>query len=206
MVNENYTVTNQGLLQPYDKNCRSYFLFLSDVLRTRDVLGPQTTNRVVLVPRSTQWKLQEFLSSKEASDIINLLVIGESLTSDPSKEKPYVLYTHKLYTDGLGSNAPIVLTSWVKGKLSRPKVNLFPRKFLKGFSTHRFLVAAIDQPPFVLKFLSTGTAGNTIIDWDGYEVRLLEAMADRLNFSFQIVEPEVGNELGYFNKYGNQLD
>lgn len=47
--------------------------------------GPQTTNRVVIIPRSTQWKLQEFLSSKEASDLVNLLVIGESLTSDPSK-------------------------------------------------------------------------------------------------------------------------
>lgn len=85
MITDNYTVSNQELLQPYDKSCRSYIMFLSDVLRTRDVLGPQTTNRVVLIPRSTQWKLQEFLSSKGASDIINMLVIGESLTSDPSK-------------------------------------------------------------------------------------------------------------------------
>lgn len=76
---------NQELLYPYDKNCRSYFVFLSDVLRTRDVLGPQTVNRIVLIPRSTQWKLQEFLSSKQASDLVNLLVIGESLTSDTSK-------------------------------------------------------------------------------------------------------------------------
>lgn len=53
--------------------------------RTRDVLGPQTVNRVVLIPRSTQWKLQEFLASKAASDIINLLVIGESLTTDDEK-------------------------------------------------------------------------------------------------------------------------
>ena len=50
-----------------------------------DVLGPQTTNRVVIVPRSTQWKLQEFLSSKDSSDIVNLLVIGESMISDPNK-------------------------------------------------------------------------------------------------------------------------
>lgn len=85
IISDNYTVVNQNLLQPFDKNCRSYFLFLSDVLRTRDVLGPQTENRVVLIPRSTQWKLQEFLASKEANDIVNLLVIGESMTSDPSK-------------------------------------------------------------------------------------------------------------------------
>lgn len=84
----------------------------------------------------------------------------------------------------------------MKGKLSRPKVNLFPRKFLNGFSTHRFLVAAIDQPPYVQKYLSTNTAGNTKIDWDGYEVRLLKMLASRLSFSYQIMEPEIGNEFG----------
>lgn len=91
----------------------------------------------------------------------------------------------------------VVLTSWIKGKLSRPNVNLFPSKFLNGFSTHRFMVAAIDQPPFVLKSLSTDMAGNTKIDWDGFEIRLLNMMSKRLNFSFQIMEPELGNELGY---------
>lgn len=84
----------------------------------------------------------------------------------------------------------------MKGKLSRPKVNLFPRKFHNGFSAHRFLVAAIDQPPFVLKTLSTDGAGNTKIDWDGFEHRMLSLMSERLNFSFQFVEPEIGNELG----------
>lgn len=83
----------------------------------------------------------------------------------------------------------MVLTSWIKGKLSRPNVNLFPRKFLNGFSSHRFVVAAIDQPPFVLKSLSTDIAGNTKINWDGFEIRLLDLMGDRLNFSYQIMEP-----------------
>lgn len=107
-----------------------------------------------------------------------------------------MLYTHKLYTDGLGSSAPIVLTSWLKGKLSRPKVNLFPRKFHKGFASHRFFIAGIDQAPFIMKFLSTDGAGNTKIDWDGYEIRLLELIGTRLNFTYQIIEPEIGHELG----------
>lgn len=184
------------LTNEYYCRCRSYILFISDVLRTRDVLGPQISNRVILIPRSTQWKLQEFLSSKQASDIINLLVIGESLTADPRKEKPYVLYTHKLYVDGLGSNTPVVLTSWIKGKLSRPNVNLFPRKFTYGFSTHRFTIAAINQPPFILKGLSTDGVGNTKIDWDGYEMRLVMLMSQRLNFSYEIIEPLDINELG----------
>lgn len=78
-------MVNQNLLHPSDKQCRSYILFLADVSKTRDILGPQTTNRVILVPRSTQWKLQEFLSSKSSSDIINLLVIGESLSVETTK-------------------------------------------------------------------------------------------------------------------------
>lgn len=97
----------------------------------------------------------------------------------------------------MGSNSPIVLTSWLKGKLSRPNVNLFPRKFLNGFSSHRFAVAAIDQAPFVLKSLSTDITGNTKIDWDGYEIRLLKMMAGRLNFTYQVIEPEIDNDLGY---------
>lgn len=84
-ISQNYSVMNQDLLKPNDKRCRSYVLFLEDVLRTRDVLGPQTVNRVILIPRSTQWKVQEFLSSKLSSDIINLLVIGQSLSADPDK-------------------------------------------------------------------------------------------------------------------------
>lgn len=84
-IDANYSVINRNLLFPYDRKCRSYILFLSDAGRARDVLGPQTDNRVVLIPRSTQWKLQEFLASKAASDIINLLVIGESLSTDDAK-------------------------------------------------------------------------------------------------------------------------
>lgn len=84
-IDDNFKVINQNLLHPYDKQCRGYILFVSDVLRVREVLGPQTSNRVVVVPQSTQWKLQEFLASKSASDIINLLLIGESLSADPTK-------------------------------------------------------------------------------------------------------------------------
>lgn len=76
-------------------------------------------------------------------------------------------------------------------------MNLFPKKFRKGFSLHRFLIAGIDQPPFIMKFLSTDLAGNTKIDWDGYEIRLMDLISSRLNFSYQIMEPEIGNEMGY---------
>lgn len=106
------------------------------------------------------------------------------------------MYTHKLYTDGLGSNAPVVLTSWLKGKLSRPNLNLFPKKFHSGFSSHRFSVAAINQPPFMLKTVTTDIAGNKKIDWDGYELRVLKLLADYMNFTFQVVEPSEDHPLG----------
>lgn len=60
------------------------------------------------------------------------------------------MYTHKLYTDGLGSSKPIVLTSWTHGKYSR-KVNLFPPKMTTGYSGHRFIVAAANQPPYIFR-------------------------------------------------------
>lgn len=131
-IDSNYTTNNQYILKPPDSKCRSYILFLSDALMTRQVIGPQLDNKVIIVPRSSQWKLQEFLSSPLSRDIINLLVIGESYSADKSKERPYVLYTHRLYSDGLGSNKPHVLTSWMKGKLSRPHIDLFPKKLTKG--------------------------------------------------------------------------
>lgn len=106
------------------------------------------------------------------------------------------MYTHRLYTDGLGSNAPIVLTSWIRGQLSRPHINLFPQKFLRGFAGHRFIVSAIHQPPFVIKKSVTDNAGNIEIQWDGLEFRLLSLLALRLNFTFEVVEPKIGNEMG----------
>lgn len=53
--------------------------------------------------------------------------------------------------DGLGSSAPKVLTSWVQGRLTRPRVNLFPKKITEGFAGHRFTVSVADQPPYIFK-------------------------------------------------------
>nr|QGW45447.1 ionotropic receptor 21a [Bradysia odoriphaga] len=195
-IDRNYKLMNKGILQPLDSRCRSYILFLSDILRARDILGPQTTSRVVIVSRSTQWKQLEFLSSKSASDLINLVVIGESVGVDSNKDHPYVLYTHRLYTDGLGSNTPVVLTSWMNKKLSRPHLNLFPRKFLKGFAGHRFTVSGYHKPPFAIKKISMDGVGNTAISWDGFEFRMLKILSQRLNFTFDIIEPTTKNKLG----------
>ncbi|KAG5671434.1 hypothetical protein PVAND_001630 [Polypedilum vanderplanki] len=188
-INMNFTLNNKELLEPPDSKCRSYILFLADALMTRRIIGPQIDNKVIIVPRSSQWKLQEFLSSPLSRDIINLLVVGESYSSDKTKERPYVLYTHRLYTDGLGNNKPLVLTSWIKGKLTRPHVDLFPTKLTKGFAGHRFSVAAANFPPFVFKKLSTDGVGNVQIKWDGYEYRILQILGKMMNFTFDVGEP-----------------
>lgn len=63
---------------------------------------------------------------------------------------PYILYTHELYTDGLGASKSVVINSWSHGKFSR-KINLFQPKMIKGYAGHRFVVAAADQPPFIFR-------------------------------------------------------
>ncbi|KAH8352037.1 hypothetical protein KR084_001438, partial [Drosophila pseudotakahashii] len=187
-INAGYEAKNAHFSSHIDSNCKSYILFLSDPLMTRKILGPQTESRVVLVSRSTQWRLRDFLSSELSSNIVNLLVIGESLMADPMRERPYVLYTHKLYADGLGSNTPVVLTSWIKGALSRPHINLFPPKFQFGFAGHRFQISAANQPPFIFRIRSLDSSGMSQLRWDGVEFRLLSMISKRLNFSVDITE------------------
>lgn len=164
-ISKDYTLSNERLLDSSDTKCRSYILFVADALKTRKVVGPQTEAKVIVIPRSTQWKLQEFLSSPLSRDIINLLIVGESYSADKTRDRPYVLYTHKLYVDGLGNNKPRVLTSWMKEKLSRPHVNLFPSKLTKGFAGHRFSIGAAHFAPFIIKKQSTDISGNIQIKW-----------------------------------------
>lgn len=86
-INMRYQAKNENFNFKYtaDINCKSYILFLSDPLMTRKVIGPQVESKVVVVSKSTQWKLKDFLASDLSSNIVNLLVIGESLTSNSKK-------------------------------------------------------------------------------------------------------------------------
>lgn len=58
------------------------------------------------------------------------------------------------------------------------------------------MVTAIHQPPYVIKKLSTDGVGNVNIAWDGVEIRLLRIIGQRLNFSYEVLEPKIGNPLG----------
>uniref|UniRef100_A0A1A9ZJ07 Ionotropic glutamate receptor C-terminal domain-containing protein n=1 Tax=Glossina pallidipes TaxID=7398 RepID=A0A1A9ZJ07_GLOPL len=176
------------LIHSLEGNCNNFILFLTEPRMARKVIGPQLESKVVIISRSSQWKLRDFLASKSSADLLNLLVIGESQTYKGTEERPFVLYTHNLYVDGLGSNTPHVLTSWLKGSLSRPHLNLFPIKFQNGFAGHRFRVFAASQPPFIFRSRLLDSRGEEQFSWEGIEYRLLNIFGKKLNFSLEILD------------------
>lgn len=58
--------------------CVSYLLIMKDVMRCRDVIGEQHNNKVIVVARSTQWRVFEFLSNERSQSFTNLMVIAKS--------------------------------------------------------------------------------------------------------------------------------
>lgn len=69
------------LLQPI-KNCHHFIVFLNDVVRSNKVLGKQSKSKVIVIARSSQWAIQEFLAGPRSKFLVNLLVIGQSFKDD----------------------------------------------------------------------------------------------------------------------------
>ncbi|KAJ8736568.1 hypothetical protein PYW08_007224 [Mythimna loreyi] len=64
----------------------------------------------------------------------------------------------------------------------------------EGYAGHRFVVAAANQPPFVFRRIKSDLdGGNPRVVWDGVEIRLLKLLAERNNFSVEIIEPREPN-------------
>ncbi|KAG7310769.1 hypothetical protein JYU34_003583 [Plutella xylostella] len=181
---------NPDLLKPV-RECVHFIVFLTDLRTTSKVIGMQASSKVVIVARTSQWAVQEYLVSSLSRKFVNLLVIGQSFKDEDDKlEAPYILYTHELYIDGLGASRPVVLTSWSHGKYSRD-VELFPHKMQQGYAGHRFIIAAADQPPFVVRRVKSDLdGGNPRVIWDGIEIRILKLLGERNNFSIEIKEPQ----------------
>ncbi|XP_039755293.1 ionotropic receptor 21a [Pararge aegeria] len=187
-IDEKDKLEEPKLLQARQE-CLHFILFLTDVQKSAKILGKQSESKVIVVARSSQWAVQEFLSGPISRYFINLLVIGQSFKDDDNLETPYILYTHVLYIDGLGASKPQVLCSWNHGRYSR-NVDLFPTKMNKGYAGHRFIIAAANQPPFIFRRIQTDSdGGNPRVVWDGIEVRILNLLAERNNFTVEIVEP-----------------
>lgn len=62
--------------------CFHYIVFLYDVGTIAKVLGKQSFSKVVVIARSSQWAVQEFLAGPLSRMFINLLVIGQSFRED----------------------------------------------------------------------------------------------------------------------------
>ncbi|CAK1601723.1 unnamed protein product [Parnassius mnemosyne] len=187
-IDDNDQLREPKLLQ-FNRDCIHFVVFLSDVQKIAKVLGKKTENKVIVVTGSSQWAVQEFLAGPTSRMFVNLLVIGKSFKEEDSNEAPYILYTHKLYIDGLGASKSVVLNSWSQGKFSR-ELNLFPPKMSEGYAGHRFIVSAANQPPYTFRRVMTDSdGGNPKVVWDGIEIRLLNLLAERNNFSLAIVEP-----------------
>lgn len=77
-ITRKYKIHTKQLLKPFDNKCVSYLLFMADVMRCKEVIGPKSADKVVVIARSSQWRVYEFLSSEIAQSFVNLLVIAQS--------------------------------------------------------------------------------------------------------------------------------
>lgn len=76
-ITDKYVMKVPKLISSLD-SCIAYILFLKDVMRSVSVIGPQANNKVILVARSSQWRVYEFLANDQSQNFMNLLVIAKS--------------------------------------------------------------------------------------------------------------------------------
>ncbi|XP_020706796.2 ionotropic receptor 21a [Athalia rosae] len=168
-----------------EESCTNYVLFLKNLTTIKDVVEKQSSRKVIVVSKSSSWDVYEFLKNPVTRLYQNLVVVARS--NDRSTEKgSLLLFTHKLYSDGIGSNLPVILTSWKKKGLTRPETILFPPKLKNGFNGHRFRVSASHKPPFAIRRVVLGTDK---ICWDGIDVRIISLTSKILNFTIDFREP-----------------
>lgn len=80
-IDDKDTIEEPRLLQP-KLDCLHFILFLTDVQKSAKILGKQSKNKVIVVARSSQWAVQEFLAGSASRSFVNLLVIGQSFKDD----------------------------------------------------------------------------------------------------------------------------
>lgn len=80
-IDDNNKLKEPDLLIPV-KQCLHFIVFLTEVKTSAKVLGKQSESKIVIVARSSQWAVQEFLASSYSRNFINLLVVGQSFKDD----------------------------------------------------------------------------------------------------------------------------
>ncbi|XP_046621130.1 ionotropic receptor 21a [Neodiprion virginianus] len=175
--------------------CRNHILFLENLNNVRNALEQQSDGKVVVVTGANTWDVLDFLKSPVSRLYKNLLIIARS-TSRTAKEGSFVLYTHELYSDGIGSSRPVILTSWIKDRLTKPEKVLFPQKLESGFNGHRFRVSAMHKPPFAFRRVTPST---DTVQWDGVDIRVIRLLSKILNFTIDVRDPTPRDSLSPVN-------
>lgn len=178
--------------------CNHFIVFVLEPETVVGVLDTVLKSKVILVTAMSQWQIKEFLLSKSAKRIYNLLIIADPTLQkeefiSKTASRDINMYTHDLYVDGIGSSSSILLTSWRKNTFARPSVNLFPRKLEKGFHGHQFIVSVAEQPPFVFQKNKGSQRDDGAFIWDGIEVRTLRMMAEIFNITLVIQKADNSN-------------
>ncbi|XP_063977989.1 ionotropic receptor 21a-like isoform X2 [Diachasmimorpha longicaudata] len=165
--------------------CYNYLIFLNDVYSIGNVIEEETVNKVLLVTESTPWTVKEFLKSFISRSYTNLVIITHSM-SRRTEEGSFLLYTHRLYTDGSGSSKPVLSTSWIRDHMTHKNIDLFPAKLSGGFKGHRLLISTAHKPPFAIR---TDRVSHDQIGWDGIDIRMIRLLGKALNFTADFRDP-----------------
>ncbi|KAI5712923.1 hypothetical protein M8J75_012369 [Diaphorina citri] len=196
--------TPASLLDPPERKCRNFIILTKNLENSAELMGRQRDSKIVFVAYMSSYQIKSFLADTLSHNIVNLLIIADpNLQHDEFNRKSEFysidMYTHRLYTDSLGTSIPWVLTSWRNGNFTRPWVNLFPDKLNTGFCGHRFIVSVAQQPPFIFRRQAFvhDTSGKIVQsetnEWDGLELKILKQMSYYLNMTIDIHETSSSN-------------
>lgn len=75
-IPENYYIPIGESFQ-LDNKCVHFIIFIKDVMRCQDIISKRS-EKVVVVAKSSQWRVQEYLTSEFSREIANLLIIVKS--------------------------------------------------------------------------------------------------------------------------------
>ncbi|XP_047520268.1 ionotropic receptor 21a-like [Pieris napi] len=80
-IDNNNRLEAPNIIQAKDE-CLHFILFLTDVQKCHKVLGTQSNSKVVVIARSSQWAVQEYLGNPLSRLFINLLIVSPSFKDD----------------------------------------------------------------------------------------------------------------------------
>lgn len=76
-IPENYHIPIGELAFQLDNKCVHFIIFIKDVMLCQDIISKRS-EKVVVVAKSSQWRVQEYLTSEFSREIANLLIIVKS--------------------------------------------------------------------------------------------------------------------------------